>query len=63
MLKPGQRFTKNGIAVDVHKVEGGEVYYRRWPKGVDEMPWCAGLARLPINEFLAEVEGLEPEAA
>lgn len=63
MIQPGQRFMKNGIAVDVHKVEGGEVYYRRWPKDVESMPWCDGLARMALPVFLAEVEGLEPESA
>ncbi len=54
---PGQRYTKNGASVDVDFVQGGEVYVRLWPKGVQEQGMYDRTFRVPLADFLQQVEG------
>lgn len=60
-LLPGTRYTKDGISVDIDSVENGEVYVRRWPKGVVNQPFFANCIRIPIAEFVAQVRGATME--
>jgi len=52
----GQRYTKDGVSVDVHDVKDGEVYMRKWPKGVEEQPFFQNLIRVPIPVFVEQVK-------
>ena len=61
-LHPGTRFTKNGVSVDIVCVKDGEVYVRRWPKGVDSQPFFANCIRMPIENFVAQVQDAQMEA-
>jgi hypothetical protein len=45
----------NGWVVIVHGVKDGQVYFQRWPPGVNDQPVEAPLCRMPIAEFLDAV--------
>lgn len=57
----GARFTQNGISVDVDSVKDGEVYFRRWPKGVETQAWLDNCHRLPLKQFITAVAGAKKE--
>jgi hypothetical protein len=57
LVRPGMGFTRNGITIKVHFIEDGEVYYQKWPKGVEEQRWFENLSRLPVDEFEKGIEG------
>lgn len=61
-LQPGTRYTKDGISVDIDDVKDGEVYIRRWPKGVTEQPFFANCIRMPVAQFVEQVQGATMEA-
>lgn len=56
-LLPGTRYTKDGISVDIDAVKDGEVYVRRWPKGVTTQPFFANCIRMPVAQFVEQVQG------
>lgn len=56
-LKPGTRYTKNGVSVDIELVKDGEVYVRRWPEGVTRQPFLANCIRMPVATFVEQVQG------
>lgn len=56
---PGNRYTKNGISLDVHEVRNGWVYVQRWPRGVEEQELLQSLIRTPVDDFLLAIEGAE----
>jgi hypothetical protein len=60
-LQPGTRYTKNGISVDIESVKDGEVYARRWPKGVKSQPLFANCIRLPVKQFVEQVQSATME--
>jgi hypothetical protein len=62
-IKPGQRYIHEGMTIDIHSVENGQVYYRKWPKGVTEMGMWEGLGRCLIEVAEREIEkaGMKPE--
>jgi hypothetical protein len=45
----------NGWVVIVHGVKDGQVYFQRWPPGVNDQPVEAPLIRMPICDFIAAV--------
>lgn len=61
-LKPGTRYKKNGISVDIDLVKDGEMYVRRWPKGVTTQGFFANCIRMPVDRFIEQVRGLPMEA-
>lgn len=61
-LQPGTRYTKDGISVDIDDVKDGEVYVRRWPKGVTTQPFFANCIRMPVAQFVEQVQGATMEA-
>lgn len=61
-LLPGTRYTKDGISVDIDDVKDGEVYVRRWPKGVQTQPFFSNCIRLPVSQFVEQVQGATMEA-
>ena len=56
MVEPWTIYSKNGWHVVVHDVRDGQVYYQRWPPGVDEQPFMDNLSRTSIEQFEAAVE-------
>lgn len=61
-LLPGTRYTKDGISVDIDDVKEGEVYIRRWPKGVTTQPLFSNCIRMPVAQFVEQVQGATMEA-
>lgn len=61
-LQPGTRYTKDGISVDIDDVKDGEVYVRRWPKGVTTQPFFANCIRMHVAQFVEQVQGATKEA-
>ena len=55
--KAGQRYTKDGIAVDVHAVRQGMVYIQTWPKDAILMLATDGLSKVKIEDFMKQIEG------
>lgn len=60
-LQPGTRYTKDGISVDIDDVKDGEVYVRRWPNGVTTQPFFANCIRMPVAQFVEQVQGATME--
>ena len=60
-LKPGTRYTKARVSVDIDCVKDGYVYVRRWPKGVDSQPLCSNCIRMPVSQFVEQVQGATME--
>lgn len=54
-LKPGQRYSKDGVSLDIDAMKDDMVYVRRWPKGVEEQPFFANLYRMPEEEFAKQI--------
>ncbi len=48
----------NGWSFDIHEVRNGEVYYQRWPPGVENQGMFANLSRMEqwMFSFLVDVE-------
>lgn len=61
-LTPGSRYTKDGISLDVDFVKDGQVYLRRWPKGVESQPMFENCVRVPIADFIEQVQDATMEA-
>ena len=55
MVEPWQVYEQDGWHVVVHDVRHGEVYYQKWPPGVDEQGWLDNLGRMPLELFKAQV--------
>ena len=55
-IEKGMKFRKDGIRIDVHDVKDGEVYFRRWPKGVQDQLFFEGLRRMSLDDFIASVD-------
>lgn len=62
-LRPGTRYTKEGVSVDIDSVINGEVYVRRWPKGVETQPFFSNCIRMPIAQFVEQVQDATIEEA
>lgn len=60
--KVGSRYTKDGVSIDVHDVKDGEVWVRRWPKGVESQSFFANCIRVPLDVFNREIEGATLES-
>ena len=60
-IKPGTRYTKDGVSVDVHDVYQGEVYFRQWPKDVNVQAFLNNLGRMSVEEFAKRVIGATVE--
>ena len=58
-IQPGQRYERDGVYVDIHFIEDGQVFYRRWPRGVTEMGMWDGLGRCPVKVAEREIEGMK----
>lgn len=52
---PGRIEFPNGWSIDVHFVEGGEVYYRSWPPDCEEQGLFERCHRMPVDDFRAAV--------
>lgn len=50
-IKPGLIDFPNGWGIDVHKVQDGEVYFQRWPPGVESQGMFTNLMRSPLYAF------------
>jgi hypothetical protein len=61
-IQAGQRFTKNGVSVDVTSIARGEVYVRVWPKGVRTQPFYAHCYRVPVAMFIEQIRSAKMEA-
>lgn len=61
-LQPGTRYTKDGISVDIDDVKDGEVYIRRWPKGVATQSLFENCMRMTVAQFVEQVQGATMEA-
>lgn len=55
-LKGGVTIEKNGIRIRVHDVANGIVYFRKWPKGIEEQGFLENLYRMPVDEFENKLE-------
>lgn len=53
---PGDVYTKDGVQIDVEYIEFGDVYYRKWPKGVKIQSMLENCRRMPIAEFIEKVK-------
>ena len=56
-LQPETRYTKEGVSVDIDCVKDGEVYVRRWPKGVKSQPFFSNnCIRMTVSRFVEQVQ-------
>jgi hypothetical protein len=60
-MKPGTRYTKDGGSIDVHQIDRGQVYYRKWSDAVTTQPAFSNLYRVPLSRFRMAVIGARKE--
>ena len=54
-IKPGMVIERNGIAIHVHMIKKGQVYFQKWPKDVENQNMFANLFRMPIQNFKSQI--------
>ena len=51
----GMVIERNGIAIHVHMIKKGQVYFQKWPKDVENQNMFANLFRMPIQSFKSQI--------
>jgi hypothetical protein len=54
-IKPGIVLERNGIAIHVHSIKNGQVYFQRWPKNAEHQGMFVNLYRMTIKKFLSQI--------
>ena len=57
MPEPGTAWHKNGVTIHVCGLRNGEVYYQRFPVGVESQGWFENLYRAPLDWFVSQCKG------
>lgn len=50
-VRPGRISFPNGWDFDVHEIRNGEVFYQRWPPGIEKQRMFDNLLRTPLYVF------------
>ena len=55
-VEKGFCIERNGILIHVHDVKNGEVFFRKWPKGIEKQCLFENLFRMPVDEFEKQIK-------
>ena len=63
MIEVGTTYVKQGCRIVVHEIRNDQVYYQRWPPGVEWQCAWANLYQMPIAQFEEQAKDAEIEIA